>query len=241
MTGYLHRNSPEDWNAPRAVVPIIMEMLHPKSVLDVGCGTGVWLKTFADAGIDDYVGLDDPGTDRSLLQIEERHFLAKDLRAPVSLGRSFDLVVSLEVAEHIDAKFADQFVKTLVDHGNTILFSAAVPGQGGQHHVNEQWPAAWQARFAAHGYYFHDAIRARIWNDERIHWWYRQNIFLLKKEKPATEPFPLDAVHPDMLATKIKVHEELMDSLQSGRQGLRVSTRIFVQALWYKVKSLLGL
>lgn len=242
MTGpYIHQDFPEQWDAPRAVVPIIMDMLHPRSVLDVGCGTGVWLKTFAEAGVTDYLGLDDPATDRKLLKIDEAHFLPKDLRSTIRLGRTFDLVVSLEVAEHLEADFADAFVSTLVTHGNTILFSAAIPGQGGQHHVNEQWPVAWQARFEAHGFYFHDTLRAKIWNDQRIHWWYRQNMFLLKKEKPITVQFPLDAVHPGLFETRLKDHREMMESLQSGRQGLRVSTRIFVQAIWYKLKSLLGL
>jgi 2-polyprenyl-3-methyl-5-hydroxy-6-metoxy-1,4-benzoquinol methylase len=62
---------------------------------------------------------------------------------PLDLEKEFDLVVSLEVAEHLPASAADQFVNTLVKHGKKILFSAAIPGQGGQDHLNEQWPDYW--------------------------------------------------------------------------------------------------
>ena len=47
-----------------------------------------------------------------------------------------------------------QLVATITKHGDAVLFSAAIPGQGGQDHLNEQWPEYWQKKFEVNGYYF---------------------------------------------------------------------------------------
>ena len=132
-------------------------------VLDVGCGIGTWLKAFEECGVKDYLGLDGNHVNRSLLKIPAEKFRVQNLLESFRLNRKFDLVISLEVAEHLDEKISDQFVKGLVEHGETIVFSAAIPYQSGQNHVNEQWPAYWQQKFEKHGYYFHDVIRPKIW------------------------------------------------------------------------------
>ena len=144
---YIHTEAIHNLSAPRVIVPIVLEMIKPNSILDVGCGIGTWLKVFEEYGVDDYLGIDGDYVDRSTLKISEKRFLPNDLRKRWSLNRKFDLVVSLEVAEHLPEEVADLFVSTLSAHGDTILFSAAIPGQGGQNHVNEQWPTYWQKKF----------------------------------------------------------------------------------------------
>jgi SAM-dependent methyltransferase len=183
----------------RTVVPVVNELVRPASVLDVGCGTGTWLSEWSRAGVSDVVGIDGDYVDRTVLQVPAGRFTPADLSQPFSLERKFDLVQSLEVAEHLDEACADTFVESLAAHGETILFSAAVPGQGGTHHVNEQWPSYWAEKFAKAGYTAYDVIRPRIWSDPRVVWWYRQNILLFARGRAFDGPMSgLDLVHPDM-------------------------------------------
>jgi SAM-dependent methyltransferase len=241
-TLYHHTEAIHNLSAPREIVPLVMTQVRPTSVLDVGCGTGTWLKVFEENGVADYCGVDGLHLDMAMLKIPADRFMAFDLTKPFSLKQKFDLVVSLEVAEHLDEAHADMHVQTLVNHGASILFSAAIPGQGGQNHLNEQWPGYWQQKFAMHGFYFHDVLRPRIWNNDKVEWWYRQNIFLVTKTKPegaSTNVLPL--VHPELFTRQARVSQQYQQSLLEGKQGLLVSTRIFLTAIGYKLKTLLGL
>jgi hypothetical protein len=94
------------------------------------------------------------------------------------LEREFDLVLSLEVAEHLPEESAAGFSQSLARLGPIVLFSAAAPQQGGTGHLNEQWPSYWVRHFAQNGFTVVDCLRDRIWRDERIEWRYRQNLLL---------------------------------------------------------------
>lgn len=238
---YTHTAEVHNMNAPREVVPYIMELVKPTSVLDVGCGTGTWLKAFEEAGVNDYLGIDGGYVNRETLKISQDRFRAFDLRHSWTLKRKFDLVISLEVVEHLPETSADLFVEALISHGNVILFSAAIPGQDGQNHLNEQWPEYWQEKFIKHGFYFHDVIRPLIWNNEKVDLWYKQNIFLVRKSSENLNDKPLSIVHPDLFKLTISNHDEYIASLVEGRQGVRLAVAIFFNSIKYKLKSLLGL
>ena len=90
----------------------------------------------------------------------------------------YDIIISLEVAEHIEQNLSDNFVKFITSHSNYILFSAAIPGQTGDGHINEQWPSYWAEKFFYYGFELFDFIRHKIWDDDKIPFWYRQNCFL---------------------------------------------------------------
>lgn len=238
-TEYIHTEVVHNFSAAREVVPVVMRIVNPASVLDVGCGIGTWLKVFEENGINDYLGVDGDYVDRDMLKISAERFQPHDLTKTFTLNRKFDLVVSLEVAEHILEQSALAYIESLVKHGDVHLFSAAVPGQGGQNHVNEQWPEYWQKKFAKFGFYFHDVIRPEIWDNERVDFWYKQNMFLVKKEKPIRPSFrPLSIVHPQLYELKIRNEKEYRQSLVEGRQGLHLSFTIFFNALKFKVKNL---
>jgi SAM-dependent methyltransferase len=191
-----------------AIVPIVLDLVRPRSVIDVGCGLGVWLSVFRKHGIEDVWGVDGPYVDRSLLEIPPDRFVPADLRNPVRQSRRFDLVVSVEVAEHLPEDRAAGFVESLTALGPVVLFSAAIPHQGGVDHLNEQWPEYWAARFAEHGYLPIDCVRPRVWTDEGVEWWYAQNTLLyverevlareprLATAREATQGQPLSVVHP---------------------------------------------
>ena len=186
------------------IAPLIMRILHPKSVLDVGCGQGIWLNEFVQNGVDDILGVDGDYVSKDELAIRPEQFSALNLEQGLDLGRRFDLVMSLEVAEHLGADAADRFVASLVRHSSCVLFSAAIPEQGGTSHVNEQWPSYWIERFAEHGYRPWD-FRAMLWGNAQIDHWYAQNMLLFIKEgvegdfpglSEISERQPLDLVHP---------------------------------------------
>ena len=123
----------------RQIIPLVLNWVRANSVVDVGCGTGSWLATVRECGNDDIIGVDGDYVYQSQLEIPRATFVARDLTRPVDLGRSFDLAISLEVAEHLPAPCASTFVASLVKLAPIVLFSAAIPGQGGTDHVNEQW------------------------------------------------------------------------------------------------------
>ena len=161
-----------------AVLPVVFDLVSPRSVVDVGCWFGTWLKVARDLGVEDVLGIDAPYTDQSQLRIPEEMFLARDLTVPLTLERRFDLVMSLEVAEHLPAAAADDFVASLTRLAPAVLFSAAIPGQGGEGHLNEQWPSYWAERFAANGFVVADVLRARFWENPAVTHWYAQNLLL---------------------------------------------------------------
>lgn len=190
------------------IVPLVVDLVRPRSVVDVGCGTGTWLSVFAEAGVDEVMGIDGNHVVGAGLEIAEERFLAWDLSQSLRLERRFDLVVSLEVAEHLPGECAQTFVDSLVSLGPIVLFSAAVPLQGGEQHVNEQWPSYWVRRFHDRGYVVIDCLRERIWNEPGIDPWYAQNLMLyvcrdrlpsypdLRSSSETTDLARLPRVHP---------------------------------------------
>jgi SAM-dependent methyltransferase len=161
------------------IVPMILKFLQADSVIDIGCGIGQWLAAFAAAGVSEIVGIDGPHVQRDNLCIPAGSFLAHDLRSnPPALGRRFDLALSLEVAEHLPEERAESFVSYLTALAPAVLFSAALPGQGGVGHVNEQWPWYWREIFGRYGFVCLDPIRKAIWQDPAVAIYYQQNLYL---------------------------------------------------------------
>jgi hypothetical protein len=144
----------------------------------VGCGDGTWLAEFRKHGILDILGLDGHYVDSRSLKIPTSQFVPLDLSSPFRFPRAFDLAISLEVAEHLPVASAAKFIESLTELAPAILFSAAIPFQGGSSHLNEQWPEYWASLFSRHGYLLTDCIRPSIWDNDNVEWWYRQNCFL---------------------------------------------------------------
>jgi SAM-dependent methyltransferase len=201
----LHEGSEK---SARAIVPLVLEYVQPRSIIDVGCGTGTWLSVFREYGVIDIMGVDGDYVENEMLEIPEDRFMKFDLRNPFRSDRQFDLVVSLEVAEHLPSTCAGIFVRTLVGLGPLVLFSAAIPLQGGTQHINEQWPDYWADLFKAEGYVPVDPIRKRAWQNPDVDFWYLQNILIfvkreclgrypaLRNEMEGAGETPLSLVHP---------------------------------------------
>lgn len=185
----------------------LRSLLPFASVVDVGCGAGTWVKALLEAGVAEVLGIDGAYAQDSL-QIPADRFLAADLREPIALDRRFDLALSMEVAEHLPSARAEGFIADLVQLAPAVLFSAAIPLQGGTAHINERWQGFWADLFAQHGYRAYDVIRPAVWTDRRVEVWYRQNTLLfLAADHPqraavaaaeAALPRQLSLVHPEL-------------------------------------------
>jgi hypothetical protein len=183
------------------IAGICQELLHPESVIDIGCGVGTWLAAFRALGISDIAGYDGAWVDRQLLQIPDEVFHPVDLNQRLRTDRRYDLAVSLETAEHLRPERGDTFVADLVALAPAVLFSAAIPHQGGTGHLNEQWQDYWAALFADHGYEAKDCIRPRVWDSSPGALWYAQNTLLYVDESVSVDcpgGWPLRLVHPDL-------------------------------------------
>ncbi len=195
------------------VLARVHALLAPASLVDFGCGSGEWLAEAGALGIDDLCGVDGPWVEARTLEIAPELFTSADLSAPLDLGRRFDVALCLEVAEHLPAAAAPGLIDTLCAHAPVVVFSAAIPGQGGEGHVNEAWPSQWRDLFAARGFDGFDALRAPLWADERVEPWYRQNLLVfaardhlarapaLAARLQAAVAGPLDLVHPAIFRT----------------------------------------
>ena len=207
------------------VVPLFLSIFPGRSVIDVGCGVGGWLRAFERAGIGDYLGIDGDYVPADMLKIPADRFMSADLQKLTDVGRRFDLACSVEVAEHLPNKCAEQFVSALVKAAPVVLFSAAIPGQGGTDHINEQWQSYWQRLFARHGYVAVDCIRPVIFEDHRVEWWYRQNTLVFcepercpSSYQPVTSRYELDRIHPLLF-------EEVKRRPHSGKEAARMIAR----------------
>jgi SAM-dependent methyltransferase len=190
------------------IAPIVTQLVRPRSVIDIGCGTGAWLAAFAAQGAERITGVDGDYVDRDRLLIPRESFHAADLRRDWPTLDRADLAICLEVAEHVAPSASEELIANLTRLAPIILFSAAIPYQGGEDHVNERWPTFWFDLFQARGYHLVDPIRKRVWSDRRVEPWYQQNMVmyataeaiaaspLLAREHEQTFPGFLSIVHP---------------------------------------------
>jgi len=198
-------------SSAETVVPLVMDRVVPRSVVDLGCGHGIWLETFARHGVQDYIGVDGDWVPRDKLHFPPELFVPARLDKPLRLGRRFDLAVSLEVAEHLPERGARQFVRNIAELAPCVLFSAAVPYQRGTDHINEQWPDYWASLFREHGYVVLDGLRPLVWSNEAVFSFYRQNILmfatpdviaehpLLARDRERTVDAQISIVHPELM------------------------------------------
>jgi len=197
----------------RSILAVLLRIYPAQSVLDVGCGIGTWGRAGLELGLKTYRGVDGDYVDRKQLLVDPAHFSAGDLCQPLVLGQKFDLALCMEVAEHLPAATATTLVRSLCAHAPVVLFSAAIPRQGGVDHVNEQWQSYWAGLFAEQGYEVYDCIRPRVWNRPEVAEYYKQNALVYvdrqnaalgeRFHRDATETRSiLDLVHPSTYQIK---------------------------------------
>lgn len=233
---YIHDARIHRLDDAQVIVPILINLFSPKSVVDIGCGLGSFLKVFIDNGIGDVQGIEGEWIDESKLLIEKKNLLITDIEKGFDLQRRFDLAICLEVAEHLHANSADNLIKTLTRLSDVVVFSAAIPYQGGQNHINEQWIGYWQELFSQHGFAMHDLIRPAIWNNAEVYWWYRQNIVVCIKDSVKhsfANTIINNYIHPELYVAKVaelNAYKQWVDNLFAGNIDVEVAKAILQSA-----------
>jgi SAM-dependent methyltransferase len=180
------------------LVPLLISRYSPDSIVDVGCGTGAFANEFLNRGISDVIGYEGEWM-KKLPTILPRHlYVYEDITSPFITSRKYDLCLCLEVAEHLLEEHANTLIETLTGLSDVVVFSAAIPNQGGNHHVNEQWPIYWSELFAAKGYYLEWDPRSDIWENSKIEACYRQNLLVFSSKIKNVHFAPVSLVHPDL-------------------------------------------
>jgi SAM-dependent methyltransferase len=214
-TSFFRRHEQASFASAQNILPLVFDLVKPRSVVDIGCGVGTWLAACIECGIEDVLGVDGNYVDLNALKIPRERFVSHDLTERLSLARTFDMAICMEVAEHLPAGIAPDLIETLTTLAPVVLFSAAIPGQGGTRHQNEQWPQYWVNLFQRRGYKVVDAIRKRVWQLPEVDMVYAQNSLLfvqeafldrspmLAVERSLTYETQLSVVHPSLFAARV--------------------------------------
>jgi SAM-dependent methyltransferase len=222
------------------IVPWVLDVAAIRSVVDVGCGTGEWLSVFARHGVQDVVGMDGPWVSAAMLHIPSSQFVSLDLSRldTRELDRRFDLVMCLEVAEHLPAEHAGALVDYLTALGPLVLFSAAVPRQGGTGHLNEQWPRYWIDQFARQGYECVDCVRHIFWENAVVEPWYAQNaLFFVATSAMANYPALTTAAAGDSFGCRSLVHpRQYVEKVEELSDPRAYSLRAVIKVLPYLLR-----
>lgn len=239
MNNYIHNPGIHNTSAANEVLPFIFNSLMPRKVLDVGCGLGTWLRVAKDLGAKEVLGIDGNKPDEQLIVIDKADFLLYDLNNEIDLKTKFDLSLCLEVAEHLPESSSENLIKTLVKNSDIILFSAAIPGQDGQNHVNEQWPEYWNEKFKSYGFSAYDALRLKFWDNKKVEWWYRQNMIIysrkdLKNVFGSASTTVSSLVHPSLFENKKEEITSLKDLMREN-----IHRPKFISSLKLLIKSII--
>jgi len=167
------------------LVPILLDFIQIHSVIDVGCGMGYWLRAFQDFGIHNITGYDISNLSKDQYGVSiDNLVLGFDLVSKeFPPNTNCDILLCLEVAEHLPQKSSFEFIKKITRLSPLILFSAAIPGQTGDGHINEQYPSYWGNLFQQNQFTEIDFIKPLIWNNLDIAWWYRQNVTMFVRNE----------------------------------------------------------
>lgn len=247
---YVHEESVHNLQAPKQIVPLLMKFFNPSSVIDVGCGLGTFLHEFHNNGVKTIHGIDGSWANKELLSkyIPLENFEEVDLEKPYHGKQKYDLAICLEVAEHLKPESASTIVDTLTNLSDVIVFSAAVPFQGGMNHINEQWPSYWEKLFEQHNYKMLDIIRPAIWDNPDIFFWYKQNMFIVAKKTlvstiiPKKDALPQpqisSLIHPELYEKKcnlVDFHKKRADFAYEGKLPLKEYLTMIKACLWQKI------
>lgn len=189
----------------RVVLPMVANACAINSILDIGCGAGAWLSVANAIGLQDIAGVDGNYVDRSLLLFDPASFTPYDISKLFEMGRKFDLVQCMEVAEHVPEAYATTLVRNIVHHGRLVIFSAAVPGQGGENHINEQPYEYWRNLFSLHGYRLFDFVRPRTIKNRDVEPWYRYNLLLFAHDSV------IHRLPNEVAITRVPDHDRIRD------------------------------
>ena len=242
---YIHTEKIHNFSAAEVIVPFIVELIKPTSVIDIGCGIGTWLKVFQENGIKHIKGIDGDYIDEHLLKINPKYFKPYNLEEPYVDDEKFDMAISLEVAEHLKFSSSKIVIDTITSLSDVVLFSAATINQGGQNHINEQTPQFWINLFEEKGFKMHDILRPIFWENKAVDWWYSQNILIFTKDTILSEKLEnfdsfqgKNLIHPitDSIKTsELEIYRNKLLVFNSGEAGIKIYYRLLLKSIKKKL------
>ena len=230
-------------------VQALYRIYQPKSIIDIGCGRGIWLQSFGKCGATKLVGLDGKWNNKKDMVSEHIEFQQVDLNNIPLQSEKYDLAVSLEVAEHLHPDSAAEFVSSICELSDAVLFSAAYTWQGGVDHQNEQPHSYWAELFQKHNFIPYDLFRPAFWGEEDVEFWYRQNAFMYLRQHSSVESIfaqkgcqPMvnlafmDCIHPDLYAAKLREIVSAHQALQQVRIELQRIQNVLPLRIYNKIR-----
>lgn len=232
------------YRSAKEFLSYLFDSYKPKSMVDFGCGAGPWLTVAYELGVKDLLGIDGEWIEGKQLNADKINYKLVDLEQPIRLEQEFDLAISLEVAEHLSEKRAKSFVADICAASNMIMFGAAIKGQGGVNHINEQWQSYWVDLFKQNNYICIDFFRSKFWDSQIVSSSYIQNTFLFISNEDKDK---LNIFRSEESNTIYNVcHPKTFDRYRypkskycSLRTYIRTTPRIpllIFQAIWRRIK-----
>lgn len=173
-------------DSAKAFSKIILTHFDFKSIVDIGCGIGIYLKEFKAEG-KEILGYDGAPAAISKSLVGD-NIILHDLSLPLVLNKKFDLCLSIEVAEHLPEESADTFVSTITNAADTVIFTAAIPGQADRElgHINEQPHEYWIEKFEAEKFVFDKELSLQLRQEMKergVIWWIVNNLMIFRKKQ----------------------------------------------------------
>jgi len=225
---------------------IVVDELHAalgdiRSVIDIGCGEGVWLYAWKKKGVADVTGVDQFQWSEMESLIEEHEYKCVDFESSLrnlseSKEHNYDICQCLEVAEHLSQEVSESLVSFLTSLSDIIVFSSAPPGQGGENHVNEKPYWWWKRLFEERGYELYDSIRPRITKYSSVKPWYKYNMFVYVSSDSSAP----SNVNLALLRQKLAHHCKKGDSPPDISPFLYKLRKLIVRCLPTKVQNYLA-
>lgn len=218
----------------------IYEVISPylpkiNSVVDIGCGMAAFSKVFQESGVEKVTLIDHPNFKASnCLVKQEFQFIPCNLDKEIPENLSADLLICTEVLEHITKKRSLQVLDFITSCSDIIIFSAAIPRQGGLGHINEQRHEFWIKEFKKREFDYADLFKTKIINDESIFYWLRQNIFIFFKNQPANSPLK----NAKWLGENFEI---VSDYILTKKYGFSELVKLLPKAFYHSIKKRLNL
>ncbi|MFA6995137.1 MAG: methyltransferase domain-containing protein [Patescibacteria group bacterium] len=169
---------------------LVLKYYTPASLVDIGCGAGIYLKEFNKKGIKNLLGLDGSPAAGEEFLLDKHKLVIFDLAKKYKFKKKYDLALCLEVAEHLREKDADVLIETITEAADNIIFSAAVPGQGSRSigHINEQPHNYWIEKFKNKNFSYlklrTEKMRAEM-KARGVVWWIVNNLMIFELKRTA--------------------------------------------------------
>ncbi|UCH81559.1 MAG: methyltransferase domain-containing protein [Nitrospiraceae bacterium] len=206
------------------IARLIFERYRPGSVIDFGCGAGMWLKEFIKLGVKEVRGVD-----ASRTAIEQRNSDISEMVAIHNLGeeympgKKFDICLCLDVIEHLQPEYEDNLIRSCVNASDTIIFASPPPGQGGDGHVNERPISHWVEKFFEYGYVFNDEIRPLLEGIKHLpETTYQLNTFVVRKIFTAEDIPKFNKDYPRLLHIfqdkEARIEDLFLQNLFTGKK-----------------------